>query len=929
MGGPGGTAVKTQAGSDYSKRPEEYYSSTSCVNCHNPVPKNDCDPCHTGSPEPFQLRPSPCPAEMQWPSHLQTPIRNIERYPWWIHQNFLFTRMQKDAAPVVPRKLDLGLTLFMKSGATVPLSNGLELKAHEGASISFKPIPSGSGQDFSLLLENQTLFETKNVSAHLSRWYDFVIPTNLIQTLSIRDGHPIVTAAVGALNLFRSRSNPLFSEFDILDKVLPQLPVAYETKTGKTVTWKEFQDLKTTEARKYHRIEVLFEAARSGRIPGRLRLEDLYHLVRDFQESSRLAKENNVPPADFSKLSALISSISLTVALTPDEVVSPLLFMKFKDADGANAVQLDLATEGVSGIQSLKVHGDLKMEEAFLPSLANLGATDLNFSYEADAKGGSVLTLTKIQSQIKPIDYLKSDPRKLGWIELKEGTIQDGAPVKVQGLDFPSGIRLQESPVGEVKLTLNLNVDAAASLPFLGDVRVKGPLLFMGTFRKVEVETKDSKGETHKETELRLVPETTFISLNRGEIAWGNSLAPFKVGGNLMLTDMPTLKKPSLISGTPSGFWGSFTADSILYGLFDKGSLEVSLIHARGSDGLYRPLSSFKEAPQLKAALKIFEKDKSQIVGDADLTTVALGKEKTSILKIGLEHRDETGTRVIDPLIHQGLLTLLKNSAAAEPRYDLDFGAESIWIDPVGVVKPQIHFGITDHTMDNGGLDWTIHGLSISGNPWSVKRPNRGIFQGPFFVKTLPSKDQELRVRFDPIAENLDLKNIKVALDFKQIVPPGLPEMTRWKISSVDFDGHIHGNWTMDTGTFKGRGYLAFQGDKEGDLHFRGKDGRRVEGRLDPSDPDRLYEIPFLSDSTLAFERMDGIDFDRKRVKAPATLSSLVDWLALQAFGFQWNEHDRTRIRFDYIPYSMEGLMEYFQDRALSTQPGPPKGLKP
>src|SRR4029453_658639 len=322
--------------SEYSKNPEDYYSSTSCVNCHSPVPKKE----NISGADGFFLRPSPCPAEMQWPSYLQTPIRNIETYPWWIHQNYLFTRMQKETPPVLPKKLDLGLTLFMKNGVTVPLSNDLELRTRENSSISFKPIPSGQGQDFSLLLENQTLFQTENISAHLPRWYDFIIPTNLIQTLAIRDGHPIVTAAVGALNLFRSRSNPLFSEFDILDQVLPQLPVAFHTKTGKTVNLKEFQALDVTEARKYHRIEVLFEAARSGRIPGRLRLDDLYHLVRDFQESSQKAKENGVPPADFSKLAALISSVRLTVGLTPDEVNHPGVYMKFKDMGDLNNVQL-------------------------------------------------------------------------------------------------------------------------------------------------------------------------------------------------------------------------------------------------------------------------------------------------------------------------------------------------------------------------------------------------------------------------------------------------------------------------------------------------------------------------------------------------------------------------------------------------------------
>jgi hypothetical protein len=934
MGGQGGAAVKpTQYVSDFQQNPQDYYSSTSCVNCHSSPPETTCIQCHKTTPETYLPRPSPCSAEFRWPKYLETPIRDIDRYPWWIHQNFLTTQMKKEDFPVTPKKLDLGVVVLLKEDAKVPLPD-IELRTQKNALISFKPILSGEAQDFNFLLENQTLFSTQNVSAHQRAWYDPLIPQTLIQTLSVRDGHPLLTAAVGVLNLFRSRSNPLNTEFDLIDNLLPNLPVAYQEKTGETRTWAEFGALSKEEKRKYHRIEIFYEAARSARLPERIRLHDLYHLIRDLQEASRKAKENGAQPSDFSKLSALISSIQLKIGMIPEQILDPNVYIKFRDAPGANDIQLDLQTDGVMGLQSVLTHGSLRMDEVFLPGIANFGSSQVDFKLSMDSQGQINAVIDHIDSEIRPMGYAKGNPRKIGLIELKTGTIRDGEPTSFKGLSFQPGIRMEGIGNDQHRLQANLNLDMTLAVPLLGEIRLTGPVLIQTNFKKVEVTQTNDAGNSQKETRYLPIPESTVVALPGLEIKWGNFLIPSIIKGTLLFTDIPSLKTPTHLSTVSSGFFGKMQADQIQYGMMEKGDVELSLPINRGSDGLY-DISGFRENPQFQTVLQLLKKDKTQIDGEMNLLSEVKDKQKDYKLRVSLEHRDESGMMLLAPLIDKGLFTYsTQNDSSTLNKTQIDFSADSLWLDPVGITSPKFNLGFVENQTENGLLDWTIHSLQVSGNPWGSKGPSQGIFRGPFWIKTLPPKDQNLIVRFDSNERLLDVKNLKVGFDFKQVAIPGLAKATKGALTGLDVDGRVQGFWSMDTESYKGRGQIIFQGDKEGDLHLRDKKGQRIEGRLNPDDPDRLYEIPLLADTTWTIDRIDGVDFDRERINGHFILKTLIDWMAFQAMGIYWNEHDQVEFTFDHLPYTNAGfdrkISEYFQSLSQETKaPKFPKGARP
>ena len=148
------------------------------------------------------------------------------------------------------------------------------------------------------------------------------------------------------------------------------------------------------------------------------------------------------------------------------------------------------------------------------------------------------------------------------------------------------------------------------------------------------------------------------------------------------------------------------------------------------------------------------------------------------------------------------------------------------------------------------------------------------------------------------------------------MVPPGLSS----KISSVDVDGRIQGHWTLDTESYAGKGKIVFRGDSQGDIFLRDSSGRRIEARLNPQAPDRLYEIPLLADSTWTIDRVDGIDFDRQRINGHFLLTTLIDYMVFQIFGVNWNEHDEVTFEYDHMPYTAKGfdtkIGEFFQQVA-------------
>lgn len=835
----------------------------------------------------------------------------------------------------------MGVEIYLKPDSRVEFSDKA-LETRQGSIIFFKPVLGGQGQDLYVLLENQKLLQIQNVSGHVSNWWDVLLPQSLIHTVEVKDGHPTLTMAIGPLNLLRSKQNPSYTEIDLTDKVLPLLPVVYSKETGKTLNKEEFDALSVDEKRKYQRLELLYETVQAGRLPERLRFEDLYHLALNLQQASKIAQKLGATPADLSKVNSLISMIKLNLSLTPEEFSSPNLYMRFRDVPDANQLTVNLSTDGIKGIQSFGSSGRINLEEFFIPSILHLGGTTADLKIMMGPQGVLQASLDHLESEIKTNDYFKT-PRKLGLLQIKSGTLKDGPPVTLDGYEWKPGIHFDSLGTDQYVLQMNLQVNATVTLPLLGDVQVNTPVLFRTTFKREEVEKKD--GDKVKKVDvLKLAAGTTLAILPGLDLQWGSPLLGQSVKGTLTITDIaPVLSGKALLTPPSSGFLVKFDAENVVMGPFagfasplqsvlgplHSGEVAVSVPIPKGSDGYY-DFDGFKDLPQFESALHFMRRDFTQLDGKLSLLSTKKDEQVNYHFDMSLDRLDETGTKVLDPFIQKGNLNIASRTfSPGSQSMDIDFSANSLWLDPLGMQSPKFNFSFSTNQIENGLIDWSIKSFDFSGNPVSGKPFPAGLFQGPFFIKTLPIKDQNLAIVVDDNNRLVDIKNLKVGFDFQKIVPPGIATNTGGKITSVDVDGRIQGYWSMDTDSFKGKGKIVFQGDKEGDVHLRDGSGNRIEARLNPKDPDRVYEVPLMADTTFTIDRIDGIDEQKERINGHFVLKTLIDFMVLQILGIHWNQHDQVTFEYDHQPYSKKGfdlkIQEFFNQVAQEQKSVPVK----
>ncbi|MBL7684693.1 MAG: hypothetical protein JNK65_01495, partial [Deltaproteobacteria bacterium] len=533
MGGPGGASQSFHSYLfDCPSPTQDYYLTSSCVNCHNPPTHSKSNPIliQEDTKGICLPKPSPCPAEIRWPEHLQSPIKEIKKYPWWIYQNYLSTQMQEKQLALTPKAIESSIVVYLNPGQEISF-DGYKVKTQQGSLVFFNPEFAGQGQNFNLILEGKKLIESQSVSGHSDNAFDALLPKSYIQTIEMKDGHPLLNLAVGPLNLLRSKNNPSYIEYDLMDKITPLLPVAFHLITHETLKLDEYEKLSSNEKKNYQRFTVLYSIAVNKKFPEKIRAEDLFQLYQEFQKPESSSSEKKVAQKN-PLLDHLVQSLFINIKVLPDKWINENLYIKFNHQKESEGLNFAIRTQGISEINSLESKTKIDLEELFIPHVIDLKNVSGNLEIKIDEQGKTRLSLNNFYSQIGSIDFLKSNLRKIGLVELKEGSIQDGPSISTEKVHYEPGIHIASLEKNTFQFQTNLVIHAKVALPFFGEVEISTQCVGSFQFRKIEIQSENGE----KKNSFELIPQTTHFSFLNLETKKSPLQKWFK--GELQLSDV-------------------------------------------------------------------------------------------------------------------------------------------------------------------------------------------------------------------------------------------------------------------------------------------------------------------------------------------------------------------------------------------------------
>jgi len=866
---------------------------------------------------------------MRWPAHLQESIPQIRQFPWWVEQNHLSTQIKKEGNPISPKKIDFGIEIFLKAGQSFQVTD-YKFETQEMAKIIFAPHLAGKGDHLSLLMEGQKLLTLQNIRVKPSNWYGGMLPDNWLQEVGVKDGHLFLRAAIGALNLFRNTNNPSYSDIDLQPFVLPQLPIAYDEKSGKVYRCEEYQSAKAGDEASTRKIQATFEICENGQLPTLVKLSDILSLIQDFGKMAEAKKKAGLPEEGPSALSQAVSSLVFKLDTLPDEIKYPNFYAKFHSNPQA-PLHLEVETKGLDQLEHIDAHGSLDLDELFIPGALHLDSTqlDFNLSYWAGREMG--LHLDGIHARLKPFAYLGDNPRKLGWLQIREGEVWDGEPLEYQGIHFLPGIHLQQISPDTLQLQVNLNLHAKVSAPWIGEVEIDTPFLFQTEIKADPLSLLSAQASASGDSpSASIIPQSTIFYLPGLHLRGGAEAAP-RYETNLILTDIPALIQPAQATTMQSGFWASFILQDAEKSEVKDGFVEGFFPLALNDKGQY-DLASLQSYASADASLNFSLAKSGKIAGDLHFSTLTDGNTREMLLQASAERFDGS-KKGPTPILKDFQIRSARSEEGGVTQQDIAFDASALYWGPIGLTFPHIKLSYSEVRREDGSLARTVQSLEASANKKTSPYRPSGLVRGPITLRNLSSKKSPLQIILDPQGQQAQIKNLALGFNVQRITLPAVSRATHRAISGIDLDGRILGHWDFNTETYAGKGRILIRGDQEGDIHFRGTDGRRLEAALNPEDPNRLYELPLLADTRFVIDRLRPFDAEKEQLQGHFHLSTLVDWLALKALGIEWNEHDEFEFDFDHLPYSEKGyaakIRQFFTYIAQHPAPLPAPEAKP
>lgn len=767
-------------------------------------------------------------------------------------------------------------------------------------------------------MEGQELLKLQNIQVTPNKWYSSFLPNNLLQEVGIQDGHVFLRAAIGAFNLFRNSSNPSYSNVDLQQYLLPFLPIAYDQNTGKIYLGENYDEITATQNPQIQKITTTSEIYENKQFPQLIKLSEIFQLIQDLAKISELKKKNGETSNEPSNIEKAISSIVFHLNTIPDEIKYPNFYAKFH-GDLNKTFSLRVETQGLQKIEKIDSNGQLNLDEIFIPGILHLERTQADFHLKYLAGQESQIDLENIHANLKPMDFLKDNPRKLGMLQIKGGEVNDGEAVEYMGFNFPPGIHIQQIGSDTVQLQANLKINMTLFIPFFGDIEIKAPFIFETQIKADPLKLLSN----NPDQKIKFLPQSTVFFMPDFQVQVGKNSQTQLYETNLLITDIPSLEIPShYYYSTESGFWMSLDILQASNSPIQKGILEMFLPIKIDNCGSYQ-LGDLRKDLNLNAFVNLQIQDEQNISGNIDWMNIT----KEDIFEANLRttlNRYNTNGKELKPLAKAFSFNIIETSSEGNLQHNVSLDANFLDLGFLELSHPQVNFYSTTSRQADGSLVCTVHDFQIQANKNQSEFKPNGIIQGPFSIKTIKAK-KGLQISFDPNTHRAQLQNLGIRFDVKKITLPGLWESTHHGISGIDLDGLLLGNWDFNTETYAGKGYLALRGDKEGDVHFRGKNGRRLEAVLDPNEPNRYYEIPLLADTRFVIDRIQAVDTKNEQLRGHFHLSTLVDWLALKAVGIQWNEHDEFVFDFDHLPYSKKGYAHKIREFFTYIATHPPK----
>ncbi|MFO1463882.1 MAG: hypothetical protein U1F66_08880 [bacterium] len=912
----------------------------------------------------FLPSPSECPAEIFWPDTLKVPQEFVRQNTFMRGQNFLDTllRSRQGGFPLEVKDTSLGFYLGLKGPAEFPK---LKLGVPHDASLCAGPA-TGTGSGFDACEGLEVELKDADIGVNLegldllsAQQLDLGIAKVLgleVKKASVRDGHLLVTFKLNnpffnaglplaytndgllqKLNptvrklLQTAKPNPYdpdLHDIDVTDLLLEKMPVAYRASDGKGYTYAEYQaepdklGLKT--------VSYLFNIAREGKLPARLSFNQLYEAGEELRKNLKPA-EKKQDDGQKELLQKLLDTISVRAKLHPNRVLLNKLFVEFEDTPGKNLIETQLTLHNLKEADVL-LTAPLQISRLYSPGavdILNLSG-DLGMSFHT--QGDSELRLDNLAMELGRLEYIgtkdkgppgllglfgklqehfKYDPSKPGKFAILGGRITSVPDLLNNPLTALPALRVVGNPETGFQTELNLRLDAVRlRLPTLGEVTINGDISASARFIK-QVEVKVT--EDGKTVEIpHWVPEPNSLTLRLENLDLATQKGQHWSRASIEISDVNTWQLPS--STAPSWLNLKVSAPEMSGSAYRSLRVDGYLPIPRGPDGLYdfAALAQSFGGELLMHAIRVAGNPE-----DWNLKFDGTLQPEYTKLRIALDSTETDPAGALKRRPIEGLQINFQRDLVGEKTYYL-LHAEAKQVDFPGIRLnfPKFDLSSTLEPTKNGGSLYTVSEFDLSANPWKSV-PNQGLIQGPIWARLVGAKRKALTIEIDGKSPTFEIKNLYLDFGLLGITPEKLALATKGRITGVDIDGALRGNWKMDYEKFSGKGILTLAGDSggEGDLHLRGADGLRLV-KEDPRDPTRLVEIPIFSKTVWTLWNIRGVDPANERINGSFQLSTKVDPAFARVFGVIIDNGKLINwmMNHDHLPYTAMGYTKKMEE---------------
>lgn len=911
-----------------------FYSPLACANCHTDVGENLSEVYRT-PPSLVQIpditkitdlpSPSDCPAEIFWPPPLTSYSDFVQKNPFLRSQNYLTTLAASRRGQFPARFSDSSLATYvgLKGGAAFPFEVGpLSFQIARDAEICAGPVKADGCEgwaidvqddDFGIVLPNRNWISAKDLEVEATGFSGKLLTGVKVDGIGLRDGKLIAT--FGVANPLVNSTVPWFTDkvtpnpfsadlydFDLTPIILAKIPVAYDPDTRRPLTWQELQD--NPQKKNLQILPYFHQWARTGRLPERISINRLYESV-----SELLAHTDRAEPSGGTDWSRFLGGIRLHGKVRPESIVHPKVFAEFSPEVDKNQIEVNLEMSG-PGLSKAYVYAPLHLSRLLLPGLVDILDLQGRLEIVAGEKGDMQIALHDLDMEIGRIDFGGSADGP-GKAAISGGRIGQGPILDPLLLTPEPAVKIEGNPEDGYEIRLNMTVtDLKVKLPMVGEVALSGNL--NGRIHIVAEQTWISQtdgGQTWGRR-YRLDPENFEVRLENGSLAktggWSAEDFTMDIGGmrnGLVLSADQALSFLTLALDFPKIIGSPFTSAQLAGG--------ITLPETNGGYDFAAFLRNPESSWQFTAQRADGQREdwnlawNGKTAGGVQKHDVAFHAERTKLA-------DGTKTSLVDGFQAH----IEKENLLSGYRVSLDAAAKNLDLGALHLTAPKLKLGWEQEDFGLGILRLTVPVFELTANSAGTsRRISEGWIRGPLWIKDKAGSRHPLTFSWNRNSQVLDVKNMRFGIGAQSITPPTLRSATKGKLSSVDIDGMLKADWSMDLAQGRGKGSIQLLGDGEGDIHLRDEKGLRL-AKPDPRDPAYLVETPMFAKTSWTLTSISGIDAKGQRILGDFRLETEIDPAIARSFGIIVDSGKVVswKMRHDHLPYTPKGFFLKMSD---------------